>query len=105
MFLKLGLHQLSESLFIERFLLGLFGIAIFIKLGGLLGWGLGLDEEDLPGSLVRKRVTVKNVTAILTVVLTQTPPENFGKQLLVDLFSFGERLDACFEFKLLNLVI
>jgi hypothetical protein len=74
--LEFGLEQLSESFIVHRLFLCRDLFTILIEDWRLLFRGLSLNEENLRASVVTDGVAIQNVTAILAVVLAQTPSES-----------------------------
>lgn len=76
--LELGLQQVCQFFFVDFFRRLFF--TILVDNGLLFLRRRRRDNEDFTGSLVADRVAVKNVTAILAVVLRKTPAESLAHQ-------------------------
>lgn len=102
MALKLRCIEFCELLRVHFFTFLLNLVAIFVQLRFFLLWFGRRYVEDALGGFEADRVTVKDITAILAVVLAESPPDSFVDQVSRNLILrvlLGEVVDFDFDVK------
>jgi len=100
--LKLRCIEFCELLRVHFFTFLLNLVAIFVQLRFFLLWFGRRYVEDALGGFEADRVTVKDITAILAVVLAESPPDSFVDQVSRNLILrvlLGEVVDFDFDVK------